>query len=62
MTGMTTLAPDGMDGSDASDEARRLRSLSSTVEPDPVWRANVGGDYDSRSDLSRTLCISIFHI
>ena len=52
MTGMTTLQTTGGvdEGSDVSDETRKLRTLSSisTVEPDPIWRANVSGDYDRR--------------
>ena len=46
VTGMTTLA--GEEG-DVDLESRRLKTLSSTsTEQGPVWRANVGGDYDQR--------------
>jgi FMS-like tyrosine kinase 1 len=49
VTGMTTLQSDGLDVVDES--SRRLRTLSSVSsnDPGPVWRANVGGDYDQRS-------------
>ena len=51
MTGMTTLQSDG--GEVGDDPSRRLRTLSSVSsnDPGPVWRANVGGDYDQRFHL-----------
>jgi hypothetical protein len=48
MTGTTTISED--DGDEAHRRVRTLSTMSNS-EQDPLWRANVGGDYDQRQPL-----------